>query len=190
MEYHRHTIRLSKYNYSDKGLYFVTVGSYKHAYFWGEIKNNEFIPSGIGKIIDKNLNALLDKFDIQIMDYQIMPNHLHMILRINSRGLIYQTPKNGIDILKTCKHMGLINQTPTLGQIIRFLKARSTYEINQNGGVAPPLFKNNWKYLFEGHIFQRNYYERIIRDEKEYFERKKYIELNPLNWQFDKNKNV
>jgi len=181
---------LNKYNYSRNGLYFITIGSYKHAHFWGEIKNNEFIPNGIGKIIDKNFNLLSNKFDLKIINYQMMPNHLHMILEINCRGLIYQTLKNKIDVSKTCKHMNLVKQTPTLGQMIRFFKAKSTYEINQNGGVAPPLFKNNWKCLCEGNIFQRNYYEHIIRNEEEYFEKKEYIKLNLLNWQKDKNKKL
>lgn len=179
MNYHRHSIRLNNFDYSNDGYYFVTIGAYKHAHFWGEIKNSKFQSNQIGKIINNYLNLLPNKFDIQINDYQIMPNHLHVILKINRRGLIYQTPNNKIDIAKTCKHMGLINQTPTLGQMVRFFKAKCTYEINKQN-IFIPL-------LCEGHIFQRNYYEHIIRNEKEYLRIKEYIELNPQKWGRDRN---
>jgi len=190
VDYHRKSIRLNKNDYTKQNLYFVTIGSYKHAHFWGEIKNNEFILSGVGKIIDNNLNLLSKKFDIKIGDYQIMPNHLHLVLEINCRGVIHHAQNNKIDILRTCKHMGLMNQTPTLGQMIRFFKAKSTYEINKSGGISPPLFKENWNYLCGRHVFQRNYYEHIIRNEEEYLKIKEYIKLNPEIWFRDRNKKV
>ena len=118
-----------------------------------------------------------------------MPNHLHCVVKTNCRNV--STPpdilNNKIDIAKTCQHMILMDKNPTLGQIVRFFKAKCTYEINQQGGVAPPLFKKNWNYLCQGHIFQRNYYEHIIKDEKELLQIKGYIKLNPKNWQNDKN---
>ena len=74
--------------------------------------------------------------------------------------------------------MGLMNQTPTLGLIIRYFKAGVTFQINKNGGVS---------HLFEGKFWQRNYYERIIRDEKELNAYRKYIKMNPENWKKDMN---
>jgi REP element-mobilizing transposase RayT len=68
---------------------------------------------------------------------------------------------------------GLINQTPTLGLIIRYFKSKCTYELHKNG------FNNN--------LWQRNYYEHIIRNEHSLFKIRQYIRDNPKNWEEDRN---
>jgi len=77
-----------------------------------------------------------------------MPNHMHFILKM----------------LKP------ISKVPiTLGQIIRYFKAKSAFEIRKQN-------------IYPAQIFQRNYYEHIVRDENDLTIRKKYISSNPKNW--------
>lgn len=189
MDYHRHTLRLGKNNYSRPGIYFVTIGSVKHACIFGEVKNNKFLVNNLSTIILNNYQKLGERFEnINLGLIQVMPNHIHCLIRIKNscRGVIYDA-QSGIDVSKTNRHMGLINQTHTLGHIVRYWKAKSTREINKNGGVTPPLFKNNWSHWLEGKVFQQNYYERIIRNELECQKIKQYIKLNPEMWNRDRN---
>lgn len=176
MGYHRHTLRLRKCLYTH-GLFYVTIGAYKHACIFGEIKDNEFLINNLGKIIlnyYQNLNKRFNNIELGLI--QVMPNHIHCLIRINKQ----------INDLS----LGRGNRAPTLitlGRIIAYWKYNATKEINSRGGVSPPLFKNNWNHLMNGKIFQRNYYERIIRNNEELEKVKKYINLNPLMWQRDGN---
>ncbi|HOY61242.1 MAG TPA: transposase [Candidatus Woesebacteria bacterium] len=147
---HRHTIRLPKHNYSSPETYFITIGTYHHNQIFGKIKNKIYIPNEITEILKNNLNLLPQHHPCKIISYQIMPNHLHIILKIGKS----------------------INQTITLGQIIRYFKAKSTFDIRKQE-------------IYFAQIFQRNYYEHIIRDKKDLFRCQKYILLNPQNWYYD-----
>jgi REP element-mobilizing transposase RayT len=148
---HRHTIRLPKHDYSSSKTYFVTIGAYHHYQIFGEIINEIYIPNDVSKIIEKNLCLLPKHYPCKIISFQIMPNHLHIVLKI---------------IKLNCK-------PTTLGQIIRYFKAKSTYEIRKQE-------------IYFAQIFQRNYYEHIIRDEEDLTKCQKYIFLNPRNWCKDK----
>lgn len=177
MNYHRHTLRLKKDNYSHSGTYFVTIGSFKHVCIFGEIINNNFLINDLGKIILDYYLKLKERFDNIDLDLvQIMPNHIHCLIKILKQ--------------KNDDFMGRGNRAPTLitlGKIIAYWKYNATKEINCRGGVAPPLFKRNWNHWLEGKVFQRNYFERIVRDEEELIKIKKYMKLNPLNWSKDRN---
>jgi REP element-mobilizing transposase RayT len=177
MDYHRHTIRLRKDTYSHPGIYFVTIGSIKHVCIFGEIINNCFLINNLGKIVLDNYQKLSQRFkNIDVGLIQLMPNHIHCLIRIVKQ--------------ENDEVMGRGNRAPTpitLGKIIAYWKYNVTKEINCRGGVAPPLFKNNWNHWLEGKIFQRNYFERIVRDNDELERIKKYIKLNPLIWNRDRN---
>ena len=69
--------------------------------------------------------------------------------------------------------MGLMNQTPTLGQIVRYFKSKCSFDIHKNG-------LNNY-------LWQRNYYEHIIRTENDLDKIRQYIFNNPSTWQQNKN---
>ncbi len=109
-----------------------------------------------GLLVHENWKKLIDKFNIRLDEFVVMPNHIH-----------------GIIIIKSNHGTGLINQTPTLGLMIRYFKSKCTYIIHKNG--------------FNNDVFQRNYYERIIRDEEEYLKIKEYIQLNPTMYDTDEN---
>lgn len=111
MSYHRHTLRLGKNDYSRQGIYFITIGSAKHACIFGEVKNNKFLINNLGKLILDNYQKLNDRFKgVDLGIIQVMLNHIHCLIRIRTlcRGVIYHA-RNEIDVNKTNRHMGLIN---------------------------------------------------------------------------------
>ena len=118
-----------------------------------------------------------NNFEIEIDEFCVMPNHIHGILIINRRGVIHHAQNNNESNQGAINlnDEGAINCAPTIGQIIRCFKSRCTYEINkinQTNGLK---------------IWQRNYYDRIIRNENEYLKIKEYIKNNPKMWDRDRN---
>ena len=182
---YRKQIRLEKYDYSDEGWYFVTICTQNKECLFGDIVNNKMILNQNGLLINENWRQLINKFSIELDEFVIMPNHIHGIIVIrqaNIVGVSFMKPKTNMIISKSNRHMGLlnnkkglINQTPTLGLIIRYFKSKCTYELHKDG--------------FNNDLWQRNYYEHIIRNEKQYCQIRKYIKDNPINWEVDRNKN-
>jgi len=162
VKYHRASIRLNGYNYSENGCYFVTICADHRGNVFGETvgarRDAPLVDKKIklnqnGKIIENIWKTLPDHNNVILDEFIIMPDHIHFILMINNNLLI---------------NKGASRRAPThLGFIIGIFKTECTKQINKLNET--PGIK----------IFQRNYYERIIRNEKEYFVIKKYIKDNP-----------
>ena len=87
-----------------------------------------------------------------------MPNHVHLIVEIipNDMRAIRESP---------------LQSRSVISQIVGFIKANSSKEIHK---INPDL-----------DVWQRGFYDHIIRDKHDYEEISKYIHENPLKWQFD-----
>ena len=203
----RRSIRLGGYDYSEEGLYFVTIDlESKRNLFWE--KENIFELNEIGMLAEKCWLDLEIRFDIQLDEYVIMPNHLHGVLKIKkairatTRVARTLNPNVGAGFMpardinnnpiedianKLNPNVGAgfmpaqkidinsnqnINNNPALGNIIGAFKSIFVWEYVR--GVN----NNNWPSFFK-RLWQRNYYERIIRNEKEYLAIKNYIRNNP-----------
>lgn len=154
----RRTMRLRGFDYSSNQLYFVTICTEDRRSILGKVVGDRAFLSPYGRIADRLWQCLLDKFEmVQLDDFVIMPNHLHGIIIINAGGE---------------------DRAPTLGQIIAYYKYQSTKQYNLSVGVGSSRpFPKLW---------QRNYYEHIIRDEGDLNRIRKYIRNNPANWTKDK----
>ena len=145
MQYHRRSIRLDGYDYSQYGAYFVTIDIQdKLKLFWNENKIND-----IGIMIEKCWSGLINRFNIQLDEYVIMPDHFHGILVI---------PRKIMAI--------------SLGEMIGTFKSISTCE------YIDGIKNKNWT-RFNKRLWQRDYYERIIRNEFELNNIREYIKNNP-----------
>jgi REP element-mobilizing transposase RayT len=165
--HNRKSIRLKDFDYSLAWWYYVTICTKNHSIEFGTITNGSAVLNDKGKIVLENWEYLPNHFtNIELDEFIIMPNHLHGIIIINERkGLINQTP--------TDQHWIMMkNPSITLGKIIRFFKARSTRLIHKSG--------NN------SFLWQRNYYEHIIRNEKDLYNIRMYIMNNPVKWEIEK----
>ncbi|MDI6832712.1 MAG: hypothetical protein QMD02_02540 [Bacteroidales bacterium] len=79
--YHRNSIRLPGYDYSQEGAYYITICTYNRQNLFGEIKNNEMVLNEHGKIANEYREAIPKHYpNTQLDEYVIMPNHVHGIL--------------------------------------------------------------------------------------------------------------
>ena len=169
----RKNIRLQNYDYSQAGYYFVTICTQDRQKLFGEIINGKLILNDRGEMIKKWIYEIENKFSHILIDrYIIMPNHLHCIIIVGADLCV--CPKNNIMPYKQGGHIGL-----PLPQIIQWFKTMTTNEYIKGvkNKIYPPFNKKIW---------QRNYYDRIIRNEQEYEKIYEYIENNPLKWEEDK----
>jgi len=164
----RQSIRLKNYDYSQSGLYFVTICTQNRECLFGNIINGKMKLNAAGKIIESVFKSLPKRFPIVLDEFQMMPNHVHMILVIQPHTTYGSN--NGRD-----------DRAPTLGKIIAYFKYESTKQINNivGAGIIPPDTIHK--------IFQRNYYEHIIRNENDLNKIRKYIIKNPNMWDRDRN---
>lgn len=170
---HRRSIRLKGYDYSQNGAYFITVCTQNRAI----ILDNADIKS----IVQKWWNALPEKFPAVRTDrFVIMPNHIHGIIFIDVGADHHTSLSNvGADQRVCPLDNGQSHRiAPTLGTIVQWFKTMTTNEYFRAARTenATPT---------AGKLWQRNYYERIIRNETDLHSIREYIIENPSRWQED-----
>lgn len=176
--HHRRSIRLKGYDYSGKGLYFVTLCAQGRACLFGEIINQEMIVNDAGRMIEKWYLELENKFtDIECGEYMVMPNHFHAIIENlgeNKPGLGDAGVGGlGSGVGGLGEHIG-----SPLHRVVQWFKTMSTNEYIRH------VKASSWP-RFDGKLWQRNYWEHIIRNPKSYQRISDYIINNPKNWDTD-----
>lgn len=167
-KHHRRSIRLKGYDYASGGAYFVTIVTQGRACVFGEIFNEEMHLNEYGVIVQKWWNEIRIHFpNVETDVFVIMPNHVHGIITINdeSRGEVL-SPHN--------EQNQNYPRSSTLGQIIAYFKYQSSKEVNfidDTGTIVK--------------LWQRNYYEHIIRNQNELQQKTNYILSNPSRWKDD-----
>jgi REP element-mobilizing transposase RayT len=161
-KHHRRSIRLKEYDYSQAGAYYVTIDVQNRECLFGEIVDYEMILNEAGKMIDEQWNALLERFpDIELDVYQVMPSHFHGIIvvteNVDAQNIVVQ------------------NRKPRLGDIIGAFKSITTHD------YILGVDNKNWPQFYK-RLWQRNYYEHVIRDEADLNRIRDYIQSNPANW--------
>ena len=187
--------RLSGYNYSQNGYYFITICTKDRGNYFGEINNNILNLSTIGKIIERFWKKLPQRFTrIKLDEYCIMPNHFHGILIIcrNAPDECRNAPRNGrVPLNNNPNNISTNMNAPVL----------RPWRVPTNDTTIKPLDKNSISSIinhFKGSIkrscttnkikfdWQPKFHDRIIRNEREYFAIKRYIQDNIKNHQQDK----
>ena len=158
----RQSIRLHGYNYSYPGAYFITICTPEQKMLL------KF--KCVQVMIHSVWNSLPDRFpSIKLDEFVIMPNHVHAILCINIVGADLVSARNKADLV--C--------APPLSRIIQAFKSITTHKYILGVKI------NNWP-MFNKRLWQRNYYDHIIRSEKSLNCIREYIINNPTRWEFDK----
>lgn len=205
--HNRKSIRLKGYDYSKKGLYFITICCKNRECLFGKIvganpcgrpNNNKqtnptqkMILNDAGEMIKNEWLALPKRFsNIQLHEYQVMPNHFHAILEIIGVNVGVAQNDNDINIkngqprdIEIGQPKGIaLTDSPikkTLGDMVGAFQSITTVKYIR--GVKT----KNWK-SFNRKLWQRNYWEHIIRNEKSFHNISEYIINNPQNWDIDK----
>lgn len=182
----RRSIRLKGYDYSQEGLYFITICVHNRACLFGAIKNGEMVLNDAGKIAHQCWLDIPEHFPkVQLYEHVVMPNHVHGIIEflggtnVGTQDFLH-LPDTTQSILRT-HFLHLQNQFQkmiprSIGSIVKGYKI----------GVTK-WFRNNLADDFppERSVWQRNYYEHIIRNQQSYKTIACYIMNNPAYWQED-----
>ena len=200
----RHSSRLQNYDYSAPGWYFVTICTQNRICLFGEIVNQKMVLNNAGQIINEWWSKIPERFaNVALDQFQIMPNHIHGIIQIVgaipcnrpvdpaipcNRPSTVSPNHSGENVVSPLQQrerrqrgkQRIPNTYNGLGRYISWFKRMTTNEYIRNVKQhnLPP---------FAGKIFQRNYYERIIRNKNELNRIRQYIKLNPQTWERDKN---
>jgi len=167
----RRSIRLKGYDYSQAGAYYITVCVEDRSCLFGDILDGNMRLSAVGDMIASEWLALQSRFpNVELDEYIVMPNHMHGIIVINSDYV-------GAGIAHA-KDWATTRVAPTLGDMLGAFKSSVT--VNYIRGVK----QLGWP-RFRGRLLQRNFYEHIIRDERDLNRIREYIAKNPALWDED-----
>ncbi len=163
-ERHRRSLRLPGFDYSSRGLYFVTLCTYGKECLLGNAIDARVVLNEAGKIVQKVWHDLPARFPSLAVDaFVAMPNHIHGILvlmgtGIGTKGAASSAPTSAV---------------PSLGRVLRAFKSLTAVEVNRSCQRKRPLW-------------QRNYYEHIIRGGEDLDAIRRYIIENPRRWAEDR----
>ena len=167
MEYpKRKRLRLPDYNYAAQGAYFVTLCTQGKKHLFQIDETDNIIPEPEvakslqrnevayqNKIVHRWINEIHNKFEYVIVDkYVIMPNHIHMIIFLNGGDTVHSLQ----DVMQWFKTM----------TTNAFINAVNKGDLER----------------FDGKLWQRGYYDHIIRNEQDYLDVWNYIDGNPSKW--------
>lgn len=139
--------RVGEYDYSQCGAYFVTICTQNRKPILSTIVGDDahIVPKPYGRIVEKYIRNAAE-----VEKYVIMPDHIHMLIRLEGQGAEKQSP-----------------QASRVASIVRSIKTLTTKEIGEP-------------------VFQRSYYDHVIRNQRDYDEIWEYIENNPRKWMLKK----
>jgi putative transposase len=158
--------RLKNRDYSEAGLYFVTVCSDFKQCAFGEVVDKKVELSPLGRIVEEAWLAMSHISGIQLHAHVVMPNHIHGIVEISQQRLAQQAAPLQRPVGFELEE----RRAPSLSMIVRSFKA----DVTRRAGL-----ELRWK----REIWQHNYFDRVIRDGREFGNASRYIAENPIRWQ-------
>lgn len=175
--HHRRSLRLKGYDYSWEGAYFMTICTKDREPMFGKVVNGEMRLNDCGQLVQFTWKELPERFPSVGLDaWVVMPNHVHGMVWIVGAG--FSRPESVVNVGSRFAGRGARTaplRKVALGQIVAYFKYRSTKEINLLWGDPNPAIP----------VWQRNYHDRIIRNDGELNRIRQYIRDNPENWHQD-----
>ena len=172
--HNRRSTRLKAYDYSKAGAYFVTIVTQDRLCLFGDVIEDEMHVNQAGAMVSKVWEELPERFPtIGLDSFVVMPNHVHGIIVVRQRvGVPLVGTQGDADRATT-------RVAPTLGDVVGALKSIATVRYAQ--GVKAGMWSP-----FRERLWQRNYYEHVIRNESELNRAREYIAGNPGLWDRDR----
>jgi putative transposase len=173
--HHRKSIRLSGYDYSGPGGYFVTLVTHVRECLFGEIVNGVMHPTELGNIVLEEWKRSAEiRKEIRLDECVVMPNHFHGILFIFDPSPASKRTSSGNSCPPCYSQTPFRLSSSSLGSFIAGLKSAATKRAN--------LARNSPGAV----VWQRNYYERIIRNESDLATIRNYVAYNSSRWLEDR----
>ncbi|GAB4324730.1 MAG: transposase [Candidatus Zixiibacteriota bacterium] len=164
----RRSIRLQGYDYSQAGAYFVTICTHGRACLFGDVADGKMRLNSAGRVVEQCWNDIPVHFPhVELDAWVIMPNHVHGILVI-----VDPVGANNYSPLRTDATSRPRGTSKTIGSVIRGFKIGVTKWMRQHTTIYD--------------VWQRNYYERIIRNDESLNRIREYIANNTLQWELDR----
>jgi len=166
--HHRRSIRLPGYDYSQPGGYYITVCTYRRDYLFGEVSDGEMHLNDLGHLVTDCWHDLPEHYlHVELDAFVVMPNHIHGILILTNAGRLDAVHETGVDgtVDRVIRH-----PVPEIVRAFKTLSARRVNRVRDTPGTP---------------LWQRNYYEHIIRDDRSLNEIREYIMNNPAAWDTD-----
>ena len=188
--HHRRSIRLRNRDYSRAGAYFITLCVENREHLFGDVVDGEMRLNEPGKWADECISVLPQRFpDLFVDTHVIMPNHVHMVAVIRDDpvvgtavGAIHELPLRELPVryspplespLIDPEIRRLTRRAMLIPKMIGYYRMNVAKQINQMRGTPGVP------------VWQRNYYERIIRNDDELNRVREYIRDNPRKWLLD-----
>lgn len=173
-KYNRTSIRLPSYDYSQSGWYFITINACWHKCIFGRIVNRKMRLSAAGKLVLAEWHKSLEiRKELSFDQWVIMPNHIHAIVIIEQQKST-RIRSGEPDLGRAHSRAPLQRKPHSLASFIGQFKATVTRKLR--GGWCLPTYV----------VWQRNYYEHVIRTERALHGLREYIQYNPLKWHLDR----
>lgn len=195
--HHRRSLRLRDYDYAQAGAYFVTVCTQNRACLFGEVADGQMTMNDAGRMVERWFEQLPDKFpDIECDAFVCMPNHVHLVIAIHPHAdnSVGADPCVGPADPRVCPEGGdgsnkgahagaplrnAVSRDVGLSAVVQWFKTMTTNEYMR--GVK----SRGWP-AFTDRLWQRNYYEHIVRSEESLTRIREYIRDNPAKWSLDR----
>ena len=182
----RRAMRLRDYDYSQSGAYFVTICAQHRKCLFGTITDGKMRLNEIGQIVLECWNHISQHFpSVELGESVIMPNHFHGIISWGLSETRYPRPivearsprsseneQSSYPSKNTSTRRGEV-PSPALSKIVAYFKYKSTKHINQHHNTPGTR------------IWQRNYYDHVIRDDTDLQRLRQYVQDNPMKWALD-----
>ncbi len=171
----RTSIRLRTWDYREPAAYFVTICTHRRAHLFGRVVDKEMVVNEYGEIVREEwFHTAEMRPNVELFEHEfvVMPNHIH--------GIIWILPDDTSSVGATCRSPLQPSSRPkgppsaSLGAIIAGFKSAVTRRINQRRGTPG------------ARVWQRNYWEHIIRNQRALDAIRRYIVYNPLRWAYDR----
>jgi REP element-mobilizing transposase RayT len=170
----RQSLRVPGYDYSQEGAYFITLVTRGRECLFGDIRDGQLHMNDAGKIVWDTWNTLPARYpQLELGMATVMPNHFHGIVLVNPVGVVHEPPLVAAIHELPLRSSRAERRRMTLPLVVGYFKMNSAKRINlllDSSGIP---------------VWQRNYYEYIIRDDEEHNRIYNYIEVNAENWEMD-----
>ena len=169
----RRNLRLAEFDYSQPGAYFVTIVTQDRKRLFGDVLDGEMVLNDIGRMVTDFWLAIPNHFsNVELGEFMVMPNHIHGIISITNEKTM-MTSNVGASHASPLPGISNGPKPGSIGAIVGSFKSATSKRIHEITHGR------------DHHLWQRNYYEHVIRNERDHQAIYDYIVANPENWEKD-----